>query len=218
MERSTPAPSQRTRVRRKPERGAYDAELVRAVLSAGLICHVAFVDGSAPVVIPTAYGVLGDEVVVHGNPASRMLGVLRDGGEVCLAVTVVDGLVLARSAFEHSMNYRSVVVFGQARLLDDRDEKLRALRAISEQLLPGRWSEVRPPTEAELRKTHVLALPIGEASVKMRTGPPSPEPDAWDVWTGVLPVAPRWGRPVPDPANATVPLSPSLAGIDRTDR
>jgi uncharacterized protein len=128
-----------------------------------------------------------------------LLGTLRDGNQVCVTVTLFDGLVLARSAFEHSMNYRSVVVFGQARWIRDEAEKVAALRAISDQLLPGRWDDVRPPDESELRRTHVLAVPLDQASAKVRSGPPSPEADDWETWTGVLPAALSWGRPEPDP-------------------
>lgn len=191
---------ERHRVRRQPERGRYDRAAIREILREGMVCHVGFTDAHGPVVIPTAYGLVGEEIVVHGLPASRLLGVLRSGTPICVTVTLFDGLVLARSAFEHSMNYRSVVVFGQARWIRDQDEKLAAVRALSEHLLPGRWADVRPPTVAELRRTHVLAISMDQVSAKVRSGPPSPEDDDWDAWTGVLPAAMQWGAPQPDPA------------------
>lgn len=200
-----------------PERGSYDAELIRSILAAGQICHVGLIEGESPVVIPTAYGVLGSgvdaEVVVHGLPASRLLGSMRAGNRVCVTVTLFDGLVLARSAFEHSMNYRSVVIFGRARWIRDEDEKLAALRAISEQALPGRWDDVRPPARSELRRTHVLAVPLTQASAKLRTGPPSPDDDDWDTWTGVLPAAQQWGEPVPEPGREPAEVPDYLRGV-----
>jgi uncharacterized protein len=186
-------------LRRMPERGSYDPDVIRSILAAGQVCHVGLVEDGVPVVIPTAYGLYEDEVVVHGLPASRLLGTLRDGNQVCVTVTLFDGLVLARSAFEHSMNYRSVVVFGQARWVRDPEEKVAALRAISDQLLPGRWEDVRPPSDSELRRTHVLAVPLDRASAKVRTGPPSEDSDDWETWTGVLPATLAWGAPEPEP-------------------
>lgn len=193
-------------VRRMPERGSYDPEVIRSVLAAGQVCHVGLVQDGAPVVIPTAYGVLENEVVVHGLPASRLLGTMRAGHRICVTVTLFDGLVLARSAFEHSMNYRSVVIFGQARWLRDDAEKLAALRAISEQALPGRWDDVRPPDASELRRTHVLAVPLTQASAKIRTGPPSPDDDTWPTWTGILPATQQWSEPVPEPGREPADL------------
>lgn len=202
--------TERNQLLRKPERGSYDMAVIRSILAAGQVCHVGLVDDDVPVVIPTAYGLLDTvdgrtEIVVHGLPASRMLGVLRAGSQICVTVTLLDGLVLARSAFEHSMNYRSVVVFGRARWLRDSDEKLAALEAISEHLLPGRWADVRKPARSELNRTHVLAIPIDQASAKVRSGPPSDDEDPFDAepmvgepWTGVLPARLSWGPPEPD--------------------
>jgi nitroimidazol reductase NimA-like FMN-containing flavoprotein (pyridoxamine 5'-phosphate oxidase superfamily) len=204
-------------VRRMPERGSHDPGLIRSILAAGQVCHVGLIEGESPVVIPTAYGVLENEIVVHGLPASRLLGTMRAGNRVCVTVTLFDGLVLARSAFEHSMNYRSVVVFGQARWIRDEDEKLAALRAISEQALPGRWDDVRPPDLSELRRTHVLAVPLAQASAKVRSGPPSPDDDDWDTWTGVLPAGRHWGEPVPEPGReqAEIPSYVATASSGR---
>ncbi|GAB3421339.1 pyridoxamine 5'-phosphate oxidase family protein [Flindersiella endophytica] len=202
-------------VRRMPERGSYDPDVIRAILADGKVCHVGLVEDETPVVIPTAYGVLGSgadaEVVVHGLPASRLLGTMRARNRVCVTVTLFDGLVLARSAFEHSMNYRSVVLFGRPRWLRDESEKLAALQAISEQALPGRWDDVRPPDGSELRRTHVLAVPIEQASAKVRTGPPSPDEDDWNTWTGVLPAAQQWGEPIPEPGREPADLPTYLA-------
>jgi uncharacterized protein len=147
------SPSERTRVRRVPERGAYDRVQIHAILDAGLVCHLGFAHNGHPFVIPTLYGRVGDDVYVHGSSASRMLRTLRDGVDACLTVTLVDGLVLARSIFHHSINYRSVVVLGRAVEVDDPDEKLRALEAFGERILPGRWAEVRLPTRLELKAT-----------------------------------------------------------------
>src|SRR5438067_6502370 len=164
-------PSERTRVVREPQRGAYDRAQIDAILDAGLVCHLGFVHDGHPFVIPTLYGRVGDEVYVHGSSASRMLRTLKGGVDACLTVTLVDGLVLARSIFNHSINYRSVVVLGRAVEVDDPDEKVRALEAFGERILPGRWVEVRPPTSQELKATSILRLPLDEASAKVREGP-----------------------------------------------
>lgn len=199
--------TERVTVARLPERAAYDLDTIRTILGAGQVCHLGFVADGSPVVIAMTYGLFGDELVVHGLPASRLLGVMRAGLPVCVTVTHVDGLVLAKSAFEHSMNYRSAVVHGNARWIRDEDEKRAALRAISEQLLPGRWDDVRPPTTAELRRTHVLGVPLTEASAKVRTGPPAgDEDDSWPTWTGVLPVVSSWGTPEADFRASAAPL------------
>jgi uncharacterized protein len=187
-----------------PERGAYDREQIHAILDAGLVCHLGFVHDGHPFVIPTLYGRVGDEVYVHGSSASRMLRTLKGGVDACLTVTLVDGLVLARSIFHHSINYRSVVVLGRAVEVTDRDEKLRALEAFGERILPGRWAEVRPPTEQELKATSILRLPLDEASAKLREGPPKDEDEDYEleVWAGVIPLALRAGAPQADPALA----------------
>jgi nitroimidazol reductase NimA-like FMN-containing flavoprotein (pyridoxamine 5'-phosphate oxidase superfamily) len=194
------APSARTRVRRLPKRGAYDRDTVHAILDEGLVCHVAFVHQGHPVVLPTGYGRDGDTLYLHGSVASRMLRSLAEGLDVAVTVTLLDGLVLARSAFHHSMNYRSVVVFGRAVVIEDPAEKLRALRCLSDHLVPGRWDHVRPPTEGEVRATSVLALPLAEASAKARSGPPLDDDEdyALPIWAGVLPFARGVGAAIAD--------------------
>ena len=189
----------RSTVKRHPERASYDAESVHAVLDAAPMGHLGFVVDGQPFVIPMLYGRIGEAVYLHGSVASRLLRTLAGGIEVCLTVTLVDGLVLARSAFHHSMNYRSAVVFGRAVPVDG-DEKLAGLKAISDQLRPGRWDEVRAPTDRELRQTSVLRLDVAEASAKARTGGPVDEPEDLDlpVWAGVIPCELTWGEPVPD--------------------
>ena len=195
----------RSTVKRHPERAAYDAEAVHAVLDAAPMGHLGFVVDGQPFVIPMLYGRVDDAVYLHGSVASRLMRTLTGGIEVCLTVTLVDGLVLARSAFHHSMNYRSVVVFGRAVPVDGH-EKLLGLKAISDQLRPGRWDEVRAPTDRELRQTSVLRLDVAEASAKARTGGPVDEPEDLDldVWAGVIPCELTWGTPVPDEAPAVV--------------
>jgi uncharacterized protein len=195
------APTDRTRVRRVPARGEYDRETVEAILDESLISHVGFVHEGEPVVIPTLHARLGDRLYLHGSAASRMLRTLERGAPVCATATLVDGLVLARSAFHHSVNYRSVVVFGQARLVEPEEERVKALELFTEKLVPGRWAEVRPPTRQELKGTKVLSLPLDEASAKVRTGPPVDEEEdyALPVWAGVLPLGTAVASPEPDP-------------------
>jgi nitroimidazol reductase NimA-like FMN-containing flavoprotein (pyridoxamine 5'-phosphate oxidase superfamily) len=206
--------TERTRVRRQPTRGRYDAASVHAVLDAGLFAHVAFVDDGQPYCIPMLHARVGDAVYVHGSAASRALRVLAGGVPACLTVTLLDGLVLARSVFEHSANYRAAVVLGSFRRVDGADERLAALEAFTEKLVPGRWQEVRGPNERELRATWILALGLDEASVKERTGPPSDGdgPDATlDVWAGVVPVRAELGPPEPAPELArNTELAPSV--------
>jgi nitroimidazol reductase NimA-like FMN-containing flavoprotein (pyridoxamine 5'-phosphate oxidase superfamily) len=205
-----PETSTRTRLRRHPERGAYDRATVDAILDEALYCHLGFVVDGQPYVIPTLHARVGDTVYVHGSAASRLIRTLAGGVPACLTVTLVDGLVLARSAYNHSVNYRSAVVLGSARPVDNPDEKLRALEAFTEQLVPGRWADVRPPNEKELKATSVLALALGECSAKVRTGPPGDDEEdlALDVWAGVLPLELRALAPVADsrlPAGTPVP-------------
>ncbi|HEY0158922.1 MAG TPA: pyridoxamine 5'-phosphate oxidase family protein [Thermoanaerobaculia bacterium] len=190
----------RTRVRRLPDRGRYDAATIYPILDEALICHVGFIVDGAPVVIPTIHWRDGDTLYFHGSAASRMLRSLKNGVDACVTVTLLDGLVLARSAFHHSMNYRSVVVFGKAREVSDRDEKIRALDALVEHVMRGRAAEIRGANEKELRQTLVLALPLEEASAKIRTGPPLDDDEdyALPVWAGVLPLTLTPGEPVPD--------------------
>ena len=194
------APTERTRVRRRPQRAAYDRETVHAILDAGLVCHVGFVEHGRPVVIPTAYVRLGDALVVHGHSRNRTLLAAGAGTELCVAVTLLDGLVLARSAFHHSVNYRSVVIFGRATPITGPDRKLVALRALTERIQPGRWAVVRPPTQQELAATAVLELPLDEVSAKVRTGGPIDDADdyALPVWAGVIPLALTAGAPIAD--------------------
>jgi uncharacterized protein len=190
----------RTQIKRLPQRGNYDRPTIYRILDEGLICHVGFVANDQPFVIPTAYGRVDDRLYIHGSPASRMLRTLKQGIEVCVTVTLLDGLVLARSAFHHSMNYRSVVIFGQATVVDDPEEKLAALKAFTEHIVPDRWDAVRPPTPQEIAGTLVLALPIEEASTKVRSGPPSDdEADyALPIWAGEIPLQLTSGAPVAD--------------------
>ena len=193
-------PTQRSQVKRVPKRANYERQVIYDILDEALICHVGFTVDNQPFVIPTAYGRVGDKIYIHGSPASRMLRSLSKGIEVCVTVTLLDGLVLARSAFHLSMNYRSVVVFGIAEIVKDTEEKLRALEAFVEQVIPGRWSEVRSPNRAELQGTLVLSLPLNEASAKVRTGMPIDDEADYSlpVWAGVLPLKLVTGEAVAD--------------------
>jgi nitroimidazol reductase NimA-like FMN-containing flavoprotein (pyridoxamine 5'-phosphate oxidase superfamily) len=192
--------TERTKLKRLAERGTHDRETIHRILDEAFICHVGFVSDGHPFVIPTGYGRIGDHLYIHGSAASRMLRNLQKGIEVCVTVTLLDGLVLARSAFHHSMNYRSVVVLGTATLVEDRGEKLTALRAISENIIRERWDDVRQPNEQELKATSVLKLPITEASAKIRTGGPKDDEEdyALPVWAGVLPLHLVPGQPEVD--------------------
>lgn len=193
-------PTERTTLRRRPNRGSFETDTIYAILDQGFVCHIAFTVDGQPFAIPTGYARRGDEIYVHGSAASRMLRTLGDGVDMCLTVTLVDGLVLARSAFHHSMNYRSVVVLGKTRLVTDDGEKLEALRSFTDHIIPGRWADLRPVTAQELKATTVLALPIREASAKIRSGPPIDDEDdyRWPIWAGVVPLHTRTGEPVPD--------------------
>jgi len=193
--------TQRTELRRLPQRGSHEPEIIHAILDAGFLAHVGFQVNGQPFVIPTLYGRDEDKLYLHGSAASRMLGELETGAPACVTVTLVDGLVLARSAFHHSMNYRSVVAFGTARKIEDGAEKLRALRIISEHLLAGRWNDVRSPSDKELKATAVVEFTVEEASAKIRQGPPmDDEVDlSLPVWAGVLPLSLEARAPVPDP-------------------
>lgn len=194
-------PSERTRVVREPHRGVYDRDAAYQILDEGFICHVGFVIDGQPFVIPTGYGRSRDNLYIHGSAASRMLRNLKRGVPVCVTVTLLDGLVLARSIFNHSMNYRSVVVLGTAMAVEDQQEKLTALQVVSEHILPGRWAEVRQPTEKELKATQVLRLPITEFSAKVRQGPPIDDEEdyAFPTWAGVIPLEMVAGKPIEDP-------------------
>src|SRR5262245_18205544 len=194
-------PTERTTLKRLPQRGSYDREVVYKILDEGFICHVGFAIDGQPFVIPTAYSRAGDKLYIHGSAASRTLRSLNGGIPVCVAVTLVDGLVLARSAFHHSINYRSVVILGAATMVEAAEEKMTALRAFTEHVIPGRWDDVREPNEQELKGTSVLALPLVEVSAKVRTGPPKDDEEdmALHVWAGELPLRITAGAPVDDP-------------------
>lgn len=198
---STYTPTERTQVKRLPKRGVYDKAQVHAILDEGYLCHVGFSLDGQPYVIPTLYVRADERIYFHGSAASRMLRSAGDGAPVCLTVTLVDGFVLARSAFHHSMNYRSVVVLGSARLVTDNAEKREALHAFTNHMVPGRWEEVRQPTDQELKATSVLALELNEVSAKVRTGPPLDDEEdyALPIWAGVVPVQIKFEEPVPDP-------------------
>jgi nitroimidazol reductase NimA-like FMN-containing flavoprotein (pyridoxamine 5'-phosphate oxidase superfamily) len=194
------AASERSRVRRAPARADYERATIDAILDEALVAHLGFTVDGQPYVIPTLYARVGDDVYVHGAASSRMATMLGAGIPACLTVTLVDGLVLARSAFHHSMNYRSAVVLGHARYVEGPEEREAALAAFTERLIPGRWAEVRPPRRQELKGTRVLALSLTEASAKVRTGDPVDDEDdyALDVWAGVLPLTVEPGEPKPD--------------------
>jgi nitroimidazol reductase NimA-like FMN-containing flavoprotein (pyridoxamine 5'-phosphate oxidase superfamily) len=195
------APTERSQVKRLPDRGAYDRETIYRILDDAFVCHVGFVVEGQPYVIPTNYGRSGDVLYVHGSPASRMLRTLSGGVPVCVTVTLIDGLVLARSGFHSSVNYRSVVILGRAMPVEDPKKKVAALAAFSEHVLRGRWKEIRPPLEQELRGTTVLELPLEEASAKIRTGPPKDDEADYTppVWAGVLPLHVVADPPISDP-------------------
>ncbi len=194
-------PTPRTRVRRMPERGHYDRATVHAILDAGLIAHVGYVIDGQPYVTPTAYWREDDRLYWHGSSASRMLRAVAGGIPVCVTVAHFDGLVLARSGFHHSINYRSVVALGQAELVTDREHKLAALRRFMDRIAPRRWDETRPPTEQELKGTSLLWMALDEVSAKVRSGPPKDDAEdmALGCWAGVLPARQVWGAPEPSP-------------------
>lgn len=193
--------TERTKIKRLPKRGDYDRQTIHAVLDEALICHVGFSIEGQPFVIPTAYGRVDDRLYIHGSPASRMLRTLQSGIDVCVTVTLLDGLVLARSAFHHSMNYRSVVIFGEATIVSDPSEKLSALQAFTEHVIPHRWEEIRQPSAQELAGTLVLSLPITEASAKLRTGAPLDDESDYQlpVWAGEIPLRVTAAEPIADP-------------------
>ncbi len=192
--------TERTQLRRLPKRGSHELATIHSILDAGFLAHVGFALDGQPFVIPTLFGRDGEKLYLHGSAASRMLRELETGVPACATVTVVDGLVLARSAFHHSMNYRSVVAFGMARKITDRAAKTEALRVVSEHVIAGRWDDVRQPTEKELKATTVLEFNIEEASAKVRTGEPLDDEEdyALSMWAGVLPISLATGKPVPD--------------------
>jgi len=204
-----PEPTPRTRLIREHERGVYDRAEVYKILDAGFICHVGFVQDGQPFVIPTGYGRNRNTLYIHGSAASRMLKEVKQGLPLCVTVTLLDGLVLARSIFNHSMNYRSVVILGQASLIEDPAEKLAALRLLSEHIIPGRWQDSRFPNEGELKATTILRLPIEEFSAKVRQGPvvDDAEDISYPTWAGILPLSVVPGTPIPDEElDAGIPL------------
>jgi nitroimidazol reductase NimA-like FMN-containing flavoprotein (pyridoxamine 5'-phosphate oxidase superfamily) len=213
-------PTDRTTLKRLPERGSYDRELIDAILDEGLICHLGFVHEGQPFVVPTIHGRDGDTVYLHGSVASRMLRTLGRGAHaaVCLTVTLLDGLVVARTGFHSSMNYRSVMLLGEPRQVDDPVEKLRALDVIVDHVVPGRTKELRDHTDVELRQTVVLALPIAEGSAKVRTGDPKDEDEdmAGDAWAGVIPLELRTGIPMAaGDLRPGIPVPPSVENYRR---
>ena len=213
--------SPRVRVRRKPERGRYDRGTVEAILDEALICHVGFTVDGQPYVIPTIHARRDDVLYLHGSTASRMLRTVGDGVRVCVTATIVDGLVLARSVFDHSLNYRSAVVLGRAVPVTQDDEKIEALRAVVEHIAPGRWGEARTPTPSELKQTTVLRLGLAEASAKVRSGPPRDEPEDYQlpIWAGVVPLSLAAGDPWDDPDLAPgIPRPAWLASYHRGRR
>lgn len=209
-------PSNRNKIKRIPKRGQYDKTTIYEILDQDFVCHLGFVVDGQPFVIPTAYGRDGDTIYLHGATTSRMLVALQEGIPVCMTVTLVDGIVLARSAFHHSMNYRSVVAFGTAKLVEDEKEKDKALFIVSEQILKGRWDESRLPNAKELKATAVLALKIEEASAKIRTGPPGDDKPDYElpIWAGVIPIEKTYLPPIPDPKlQEGIPLAKSTFNV-----
>jgi uncharacterized protein len=209
------APSARTKVRRLPARAVYERDSIDAIVDEAIVAHLGLVQDGQPYVIPTLHARVGDVVYFHGSAASRTIRALSAGAPACLTVTLLDGLVLARSAVHHSVNYRSVVVLGRARPVEGPAERARALRAFTERLIPGRWDEVRPPTDKELGAVRVLAMRLDEASAKIRTGPPLDDQDdyALPVWAGVIPLRMTAGEPLADPRLAA-DIAPSQAVVD----
>jgi uncharacterized protein len=194
-------PTSRTTIKRLPKRGEYDRAAVYQILDEAFVCHVGFVVGEQPYVIPTGFGRLGDNLYLHGSAASRMLRTLSDGVDVCVTVTLIDGLVVARSAFHHSMNYRSVVALGKATVVENEEEKREALETITNHIIPNRWAEAREPNEQEMRATLVLVLPLVEVSAKVRTGPPLDDEEDYQlpIWAGVVPLQMTAATPIADP-------------------
>ena len=213
--------TQRTTLNRLPQRGGFERQQINEILDEGFICHVGFVVNGQPFVIPTGYARVGDTLIIHGSQASRMLRQLGQGIDVCVTVTLIDGLVLARSAFHHSMNYRSVVIFGRGRAIEDRKGKMAALEALSEHMISGRWDDVRGPNDRELQLTTVLAIPLTEASAKVRTGPPVDDEEDYDlpVWAGVIPLQIVPNEPIADPRLAPdIPIPRYAIDFKRTPR
>jgi len=193
--------SQRSKIKRIPSRGYYDKDTINQIIDEALYCHVSFAQSNQPFIIPTIHARMGDKIVLHGAKGSRMMKYIAEGNEVCIAITLMDGLVLARSVFHHSMNYRSVVIFGKGKLIENKVKKLEALEAITEHLIPGRWEDARKPTEKELNATTVVLIDIDEASAKIRTGPPIDDEEDYNlpVWAGLIPISRKFDSPENDP-------------------
>lgn len=212
------SPTERTRVVREPHRGVYDRETIHKILDEGIVCHVGFTPDAQPFVIPTLYARVGDTIYFHGSAASRMLRGAASGIPVCISVTLTDGLVLARSVFNHSMNYRSVVALGKATLVDQPEEKLEALRAFTEKILPGRWDDARQPNDKELKATSILKLPLTEVSAKIRSGPVQDDEEDYAllVWAGVVPLHVQADMPIRDErCDPAIPLPGYAANYRR---
>ena len=219
MARSNSTEHRRTRIRRVPERGRYDRATIDAILDSGMICHIGYQADHGPVVLPTLYGRFADCIYIHGSPAAGMFRHTTQP-DVCVTVTHTDGIVLARSLFHHSMNYRSVAILGKMEIVSDPDEIMRGLKAITDNVIPGRWDEARLPNDDELRQTIVAKIPIGEASAKVRTGPPGDDEEdlSLGIWAGVVPIQSMPGEPIPAPdlSDSLVSRIPySVAGLIR---
>lgn len=211
-------PTERTKLKRLPKRGSFERETIYQILDEGFVAHVGFTVDDQPFVIPTAYARDGDRLLIHGSAASRMTRALGWEKDVCVTVTLIDGLVLARSAFHHSMNYRSVVIFGKAKIVSDEAEKMNALKAFTEHIISSRWEEIRPPTAKELKATTVLSLSLREASAKVRTGDPVDDEADYetDVWAGVIPLKMSAGEPVADAKlKDGIPIPGHVSGYNR---
>jgi nitroimidazol reductase NimA-like FMN-containing flavoprotein (pyridoxamine 5'-phosphate oxidase superfamily) len=192
--------SHRSKIKRIPSRGYYDKETINQIIDEALYCHVSFVQNNQPYIIPTIHARMGDRIVLHGAKASRLLKHIAEGNKVCVAITLMDGLVLARSVFHHSMNYRSAVLFGKGKLLENKVKKLEALKAITEHLIPGRWVDARQPNDKELNATTVVSIDIDEVSAKIRTGPPIDDEEDYElpVWAGLIPISQKFDSPEND--------------------
>ena len=210
--------TKRNTINRLPQRGHYDAETIYSILDEALICHVAFTQGNEPFVIPSLYARLDDSILLHGAKASRLMKYIQEGGQVSIAVSLIDGLVVARSVFHHSVNYRSVVLFGKGTLVKAEAEKMHALQVITEHILPGRWAEARKPTPKELNATTVVSIPIDSASAKVRTGQPGDDEDDYKlpIWAGVLPLSLQASAPINDPLlMGGIPVPSYVSGYKR---
>jgi uncharacterized protein len=213
-------PTERTRVRRKPDRGSYDRELIYSILDEAFVCHVAFISDGMPIVVPTNYVRVGDKLYLHGSTASRLMKTLASGSPFCLSVTLLDGIVCSPTATGHSVNYRSVIVMGKAEIVEGEAAKLAAMRDFVEYVIRGRWATVRSPSEQELKGTMVLAVPLVEASAKVRTGFAVDDGDEYSssaAWTGVIPMKWRAEAPIPDPrGNAATPAPENIQHYSRS--